>query len=298
MSGEAVGRAAGKAILLGEHAVVHGEPALAAALPIGVEAAARPAAGPLAVHVSSWDYRAAIGDGSEGGRALEALALSLGLEPRGVALEALAEVPPRAGLGSSAALAAAAARGLIALAGADPGEAKLFEAVQASERVFHGNPSGLDAAVALRGGLLRFRRGAEPLALEAAVPPLVICHSGEPGRTRLAVEAFARRLESSAEAKQRLARIGELVSAGEESLLGGDLVSLGRAINENHEQLAWFGVSTPALDRICSVARELGALGAKLTGGGAGGCAIALVEPQRRARLAAELAAAGVEVVR
>jgi len=52
-------------------------------------------------------------------------------------------------------------------------------------------------------------------------------------------------------------------------------------------------VSSPELDALCSVAREHGALGAKLTGAGGGGVMIALVDSGAEARVAAAIRAAG-----
>jgi mevalonate kinase len=46
---------------------------------------------------------------------------------------------------------------------------------------------------------------------------------------------------------------------------------------QNHELLRKIGVSHPKLDYLVDVARRAGALGAKLTGAGGGGCVIVLV---------------------
>jgi len=293
----AVGRAHGKVILLGEHAVVHGAPALAMAIPSGVLVRAIPAKGDLSLRVPAWDLDARTGDGTPSGEALLGLARAIGLDPEGASLVGETRLPPRAGLGASAAVAAASARALCSLFGLSPSGKTLFAAVQESEKVFHGNPSGLDASAALDGGLLRFTRalGSSPLA--APAPPLVVAHSGSAGDTRAAVSRFAGTLERGGEeGRDRLERIARLVDEGAGALARGDLRGFGGIMDENHEHLAWFGVSTPDLDRLCRTAREAGALGAKLTGGGGGGCAIALVEAGDD-RVAARLAESGFEVV-
>src|SRR5262245_61969605 len=121
MKNEGEGRGAGKVILLGEHAVVYGHPALAAALDLGVRAQARKAGGPARLRVPAWGIDvpaagadAAAGEASAPARALAALEAALGLAPGGHDLDAEATVPARAGLGSSAAFAVAAARALSA----------------------------------------------------------------------------------------------------------------------------------------------------------------------------------------
>jgi mevalonate kinase len=294
----AAGESAGKAILAGEHAVVHGCPALALSLPLAVRAETRPAPGAVALELEGSGFAARVGDGTPGGRALQALLAALGLPLEGASARIVSEVPFGAGLGSSAALAAALARAFSALAGRDPGFESLFPAVQASERVFHGNPSGLDATLALRGGIVRFTRADGAAEIAAAPPALVIAHSGTPGDTGIAVCRFAARLEATgSEGQKRLLSISGIVQEAIRCLESGDEEGLGAAMDENHAHLSWFGVSTPALDGLCDTARRAGALGAKLTGGGLGGCALALVRPERAAAVAAAVTAAGFEVV-
>ena len=46
----------------------------------------------------------------------------------------------------------------------------------------------------------------------------------------------------------------------------------------NHHLLNALGVGHPSLDRACAIAEQFG-LGAKLTGGGGGGCAVAVIPP-------------------
>ena len=293
------GSAGGKAIVLGEHAVVHGAPALAVGLPLEIRATATCRPGPAVLCVRDWGYRVRPGDGSRGAAALEALAGALRVDLEGAHVEARSAIPPGAGLGSSAALAAAVARALTELHGRPSSFESLFAATQASERVFHGNPSGLDATAALLGGTLRFTRdGGGDGPLDLAPPRLVVALSGEPGDTRAAVARFARRLaERPDDGRARLKRVAELVDAGQRALVEDDLAALGAAMDENHRVLRWFGVSTPALDRVCEIAREAGAAGAKLTGGGGGGAAIALVDEGAEAPVAAALEAAGFRVV-
>jgi mevalonate kinase len=214
-----------------------------------------------------------------------------------LAIEVAAEVPSRAGLGASAAVAAAVARALCAWSGREVSKALLFDAVQASERVFHGNPSGLDASVALYGGAIVFskRDGARPITAPAI--PLLIVHSGEHGETRREVARVARMIDARPEeARARLGRIAALVEGGIAALGEGDLETLGGLMNQNHDHLSWFGVSTPSLDHIVDTARRAGAWGAKMTGSGGGGVAIVLA-PEKRRRIATTLKTAGYSVM-
>jgi mevalonate kinase len=58
----------------------------------------------------------------------------------------------------------------------------------------------------------------------------------------------------------------------------GRHAELGELLDRNHRLVSELGISTPAIDDACAIARAAGALGAKLTGGGGGGCVIALVD--------------------
>ena len=73
----------------------------------------------------------------------------------------------------------------------------------------------------------------------------------------------------------------------------GDVLALGPLMERNHSLLQEMGVSSPALDRLCQAARQAGALGAKLSGGGRGGNMIALVQPDAAQQMAEALLRAG-----
>src|SRR3954470_7747814 len=136
-------RANGKVILLGEHAVVYGVPAIAAGIERGVLANAQPAS---SSSLRIGERHAAPGDDSELGRAFGALLDSLGAPS--LSVEASLEVPPGSGLGASAALAVAIARAALAALGLPEDSARVLAAAAAWEAVYHGNPSGVDAAAA------------------------------------------------------------------------------------------------------------------------------------------------------
>ncbi|MBI5534931.1 MAG: mevalonate kinase [Deltaproteobacteria bacterium] len=272
------GAACGKVILLGEHAVVWGVPALAAGISLGATAIVEPADSA----VSSLEIEGASSElpPQEAAAiqiALEALSTACGVTCPVRARVTLA-IPVRAGLGSSAAIAVALARALFGRAGTTPSHEMLIDAASAWERVFHGNPSGIDVAAAVLGGVIHFERarGARSIPLSC---PLSICIglSGRRPSTRAMVDQvaqFASRKGGMGE--QIFAEIRELVSAAEQALATGDLRALGKLMDMNHALLSSLSVSTDDLDGMCTAARRAGALGAKLTGAGGGGCVIAL----------------------
>jgi mevalonate kinase len=280
-------RAHGKVILLGEHAVVYGVPALAGALDGGAHVQSRPGRGLL--RIPAWgveiDPRREDDERSVAG-AYRALRAALGItEPYSpMDFELCFEVPTGAGLGSSAAMAVAVGRALIGAHELSIDDISLGAAAMASETVVHGKPSGLDHTVALHGGFGLFVRGQGLTPIRAARPvPLVIGHTGRARDTKGRVARVAElHNECRDETVARFDAIAELVRRGRAAVESGDFGALGAAMQENQRHLGALECSCPEIDRMVSIASDAGAVGAKLTGGGGGGCVIA-VAPGREA---------------
>jgi mevalonate kinase len=285
----AVSAACGKAILLGEHAVVHGAPALVVGLPRGARARAETVelAGAEALTASSLvlgghEHRA--GGTNDLSRAFAGLLAALSCR-RTVRVRAESELPSGGGLGSSAALGVAIARAVGALDGTAPSLEATERAALAFERVFHGNPSGVDVAAAARGGCLRFVRGTAPTSVTLAQSlHLCVGFGGRGASTRRMVELVAERLSRfPTETRAHFEWMGHHADDVAASLASGDVAGVGPVLDEAHERLRALGVSTSRLDELCHAARRAGALGAKLTGAGGGGSVLALVASPERA---------------
>jgi mevalonate kinase len=274
------GTACGKVILLGEHAVVYGIPALAVGIDRGARASATRLDGnrstltvrgwEITVHEDQTDH--------DLGRALAALIARVRVDDPtfgAVSVEAYADLPPGGGLGCSAAIGVAIARAV----DPDASDARVLERAMAWERVFHGNPSGIDAAVASSGGCVHFRKG-EGMAPVRVRHALTLCigSTGLGSSTKTMVEAVARMRERRPEVVDKaFEAIRVLVSNARLALEAGDSFALGRLMDLNQMLLSGLFVSSEEIERLCDVARGEGALGAKLTGAGGGGCVVALV---------------------
>ncbi len=268
-------RAFGKVILLGEHAVVYGVPALSVGIARGAEARAT-ASERSSLRIG--DRFTALGDGSELASGLEALLAAL--DARNVAIEVTLELPAGCGLGASAAIGVASARAILELTepGVTPAFERVFSAAMAWEKVFHGNPSGVDAAASTRGGCIQYSKsaGVELVTLGRSLP-LAVAVAGPPASTREMVESVARLKERRPEVFQKtLDGILSLVKNARLCLEVGDWPGLGQLMNLNQMLLSGLHVSTVGIERACKLARDAGALGAKLTGAGGGGSVVAL----------------------
>jgi mevalonate kinase len=268
-------RASGKAILLGEHAVVYGVPAIAAGLERGVTAHAERAASASLV---IGDRHAAPGDGSELWYAFSALLEALAAAP--VAVQATLEIPPGSGLGASAALGVAIARATLDALGEAQDSARVLTATAAWEGVYHGNPSGVDAAAAASAGCIWFEKGQAPETITLGCDlTLAIGLAGPPASTKMMVESVARLRERRPQIVEKaLEGIRALVKNAKLCLEASDITGLGSLMNYNQMLLSGLFVSTEGIERCCALARDAGALGAKLTGAGGGGAVIALCE--------------------
>jgi mevalonate kinase len=259
-------------ILVGEHAVVYGHAALAAGVSVGVAAEATRGEGRL--RVPAWSLDARAGDGSDVGRALAALLDRL--DARALDFSVDAKIPSRAGLGSSAALAVAIARAAAAASGGRS-DATIAEAVNAAEGVFHGTPSGIDAAAAASGAVGRFTR-AEGWKPVEVLQTMTVCVglSGKPRDTARQVQSVGHLRARLPVADEILALMGKLTDEATGLLARGDVDGLGRVLDAAHGLLAALKLSSPELDALVHGARAAGAVGAKLTGAGGGGAVVAL----------------------
>jgi mevalonate kinase len=262
-------RAHGKVILLGEHSVVYGHPALAGALADGVTVEAKPGRGVLTIPQWSCVIDPAIDVDAALARAYAEIRQRAGAPALDLVLTF--HLPTGAGLGSSAAMAVAVGRAL----GLDG--AALADAAMASETVIHGKPSGLDHTVSIAGGFGLFTRAGGLSPLRASPLSIVIGHTGKARDTKGRVARVAELVnERGGEVRERFAAIESLVGRGADAVARGSYGELGAAMNENQRHLEALEVSCPEIERMCRIAREAGAFGAKLTGGGGGGCVIAV----------------------
>lgn len=298
--------APGKIILFGEHAVVYGQPAIAAPLS-KVRAWARVSDGEQpGVYIAAPDLEEEHWlEDSEAGDALAAtvrlvqLAAGLRALPP-LRVEVRSDIPIASGLGSGAATAAALVRALARhLRRPDLAEdARVAQLTYEVEKIHHGTPSGIDnTVVALEQPIFFMRRApqnlVEPFTARQALT-LLVADTGLRSSTRDVVGDVRRQWQIEPQRFEALfASCGRIAHAAREALQNGDLEKLGHLMNENQTLLQEMTVSDPTLERLIAAARQAGAMGAKLSGAGRGGNMIALAHDEQCTKVQQALEQAG-----
>lgn len=291
-----------KLILCGEHAVVYGRPAIA--VPLGdIRAYAEVVPGPLGSGLRlrapdlGEEWAAAERPDHPMSELAAAALARLGVPPGDLAVTLRSDIPIASGMGSGAAIGTALVRALATYTGWSLAPDEVAALVYASERRYHGTPSGIDNTVVAHGRAIWFVRGApptiEPLAVGAPLH-LVVGDTGVRSATRLPVGAVREAWQANPAPYEALFdAMGDVAARARSALAAGDAPLLGQLLDANQALLERMGVSSPELERLVAAARAAGALGAKLSGAGWGGVMLALVTPQTRPAVQAALRAAG-----
>lgn len=197
---------------------------------------------------------------------------------QGLDLNVNCQIPIAAGLGSSASTTVAIISSVSGSQGVKLDRKEIFKLAFIPERFLHGKPSGVDQATCIHGGTIQFKK---PLNIERVKvkndPVLLLCDTGVHHRTKALVGSVLRQSRANKEKFRGYVKQVSEISAGvRKALERGNDDDLGELMSLNHDLLQRIGVSHPSLDRLVGIAKSQGALGAKLTGAGGGGCIIAV----------------------
>ena len=297
------GRACGKAILCGEHAVVYGRPAIGVPLrQIFAEAQVREGTGVTIVaedldqawtldelpstHPISHIVRATLQQFGEG------------IAP-GFLLTIRSTIPIARGLGSGTAVSTAIVRALAGFYGASLTAAQISSLVFETEKLYHGTPSGVDNTIIAYEQPVYFIKGQTPQRLKVARPfRLIVADTGVPSETKIAVGDVRAAWQSDPARYEKIFdAIASIVEEARKAVEYGWLDKLGPLMDANQEHLRALNVSSPELERLITAAKRGGAEGAKLSGGGRGGCMIALVAEGHQQAVSSALKDAGAQAV-
>ncbi|MCO0831614.1 mevalonate kinase [Fructobacillus sp. W13] len=281
------GRSHAKAILIGDHAVVYDQPAVAIPLlNLEVQATFQSLTQNQTVILAGQAKELSeLGDDLEGLRQLiVSLQKDFGCEQDGFLLEIELVIPQERGFGASAALATAIVRAFFEWRGEALSKEKLTHYTSLAENISHGSPSGLDAATVSSEEPVWFMHKQTTNFETRLEATLVLADTGVRGQTVRAVNIVKSQLKENPEsAWGAIKHLGELAYGVKEALGENDPVLLGQLFTAAHHDLQALQVSHPKLDQLVNAAIEAGALGAKLTGSGIGGAMFAIAEDDEQA---------------
>ena len=295
--------ACGKVILLGEHAVVYGRPALALRVPLAVEAHVRKGGDGVQLVIPRWGLEQRVDPDQQQGvsATLNVILEALGVAGQPMMIEVMPHVPRAMGLGASAALAVAVIRAIGEAFELGLTDDFVNQVAFECEKTAHGTPSGIDNTVATYGSSVHFQNdGQTPRFNELRIPqalPLVIGMTGEESLTAKTVAGVRAAWTEYPERYEAIFdQIADLTMAGADAIAAANFNELGQLMNLCHGYLNALQLSTPALESLIHIARDNGASGAKLTGGGGGGSMVALC-PDSQEQVAEAMRRAGFKAL-
>ena len=266
-----VGKAHSKIIWMGEHSVVYGYPAIAIPLQ-GIEVECRIYPADEKIHFDYYDTLST---------AVYAALEYLNHTDVAVSYDIRSEIPQKRGMGSSAAISIAAIRAVFDYFEQSIDMETLEILVNKAEIIAHSNPSGLDAKTCLSDKAITFIRNIGFSTLDLDLDAyLVIADTGIYGNTREAVEKVAQAEEANL---PHLAALGDLTEMVQKAIQAKTISEIGPLMTKAHSHLQAIGVSIEKADQLVQISLENGALGAKMSGGGLGGCIIALTQTKAQA---------------
>ena len=266
-----VGKAHSKIIWMGEHSVVYGYPAIAIPLQ-GIEVECRIYPADEKIHFDYYDTLST---------AVYAALEYLNHTDVAVSYDIRSEIPQKRGMGSSAAISIAAIRAVFDYFEQSIDMETLEILVNKAEIIAHSNPSGLDAKTCLSDKAITFIRNIGFSTLDLDLDAyLVIADTGIYGNTREAVEKVAQAEEANL---PHLAALGDLTEMVQKAIQAKTISEIGPLMTKAHSHLQAIGVSIDKADQLVQISLENGALGAKMSGGGLGGCIIALAQTKAKA---------------
>ncbi len=296
--------APGKIILFGEHAVVYGRPALAIPVmqvQVDVEVLDTSRAG-IFINAPKINLHAEL-DALPADHPIASVihnlfsTLDLPAPAGGLEINIESTIPVAAGLGSGAAVSVALIRALVLYVERSLSDEQVNNLAYEVEKLHHGTPSGIDNTVITYAKPVYFIKGKPGERFKVGKPfTIVIGDTGMPAPTKEAVGDVRRLwLKDPIRFEAIFNEISQISLIARRSIESGMPEMLGEIMDHNHAFLQEMSVSSIELDRLVNAARDAGAIGAKLSGGGRGGNMIALVKKEDAESVAQAIMSAGAK---
>ena len=295
--------APGKIILFGEHAVVYGRPALAVPVTqvhtdVEVAASDRPGIWIDAPDINLHSELNTLPSDHPIASVIHNFLFISRVSPfPNLDIKIGSTIPVASGLGSGAAVTVALTRALSSHLDYPMNDEEVSAFTYEIEKIHHGTPSGIDNTVVTYAKPVYFIKGQLIETFKVGYPfTIVIGNTGISAPTKESVGDVRKLWEADRVKWENVFDdIGEIAKQAREAIERGKRKELSDLMNQNHALLQEMTVSSPELDALVSAARNAGATGAKLSGGGRGGNMIALVEANQAETIAKSLIQAGAK---
>lgn len=314
--------APGKLMLLGEHAVVYGQPCLVTAVgqrmkatveltneatfqldapDVKVEGYKKPVS-----ELGQGDLSTSSGQGIPKGAKFVEIALynfyknyTSYIKKGGVKVTTSSEFSSQFGFGSSSASTVCVIKALSEITGANLDNKAIFDLAYKTILDIQGKGSGFDVAAATFGGTLYYvTPGKVTELLKISHLPLIVGYSGIKFDTVQLIDEVAQKRQKYPEVVDNIyEQIGKLVDQAKAAILKKDFATLGELMNFNEGYLSALGVEGKKLADMIYGARDAGAYGAKLSGSGIGDCMISLAPEEKTQAVKDGITAAGGQVI-
>jgi mevalonate kinase len=289
--------APGKVILLGEHAVVYGFPAIAMAISIRSTCNIESIDQGIKLYLNDYNLVLNFSNLSQFQEEIpdkfKQFSLILGIlkkeyniDVKNIKITLNSEILPGSGLGSSASIAAALITALNAFYNLKLKNDTISDLAFKMEEITHGTPSGIDNTVCTHGNILFFRKGKIHYVNVSTDFSLLITYSHMEHNTKRAVLNIKKLTEEHPSLINEIfKKIGLYTEKAEKLLLDGNLRELGNIMNKNQNLLEQLHLSNDPISEIVNTAMNNGAYGSKITGAGLGGCVITLANDEELSQI-------------
>jgi len=281
--------APGKCILLGEHAVVYGYPAIAVGISLYSQCRISKVDSNR-IELNLIDFKKKFESNNidnlisllkkqfpQLARGLQIFSDLVDEEIKDISIGISSSLLSGSGLGSSASIAVAFASAFNEFYGLSLDKTKISDIAYEMEKMVHGTPSGIDNTTCTFGNIIYFKNKKFEMLRIPSDLKLLITYTGIHHRTSDAINKIRKLRENNLELIDRiLSDIGFLVERAKNIIQNNELEKLGELMNINQGLLAALGVSNSVISVINQIALNNGAFGSKLTGAGLGGCVVSL----------------------
>ena len=280
--------APGSLMLMGEHAVLRGQPAIVCAVSRRLTVTLRPLPGDtIRLHSALGEHETTLSELAPDDTFRFVLAAVRRLRDRlsgGFSLDIRSRMSHQMGLGTSAAVTVASMGALLAAAGIEPDPSALLEdAVAVIRKVQGGVGSGADVAASVHGGCLRYFANPRECVKLSAVPDLTVLYSGYKTPTPDVIAIVEEKRRRHLPIYDDLdALVGKTVQEAFTAAAAGDWETMGQLMDINQGLMDAMGVNDETLSALVYALRDdPRILGSKISGSGLGDCVVGLGRAMR-----------------